>query len=82
MPAEHGHSDSAPGPPEPAFERFVRAGFEQLGFEADGVTMAVISVVDTLYGPLIDRLMRVDLGQVEAEPGIDLSAPPPEAERR
>jgi hypothetical protein len=67
--------------PTPALDRFVQAGFEQLGFEADDTTMAVIRAVDSLYGPRIDRLMRADLGPVEAEPGIDLSAPPPRAEQ-
>jgi hypothetical protein len=73
---------SGPEPPEPALDRFVRAGFERLGFEADEVTMAVIRAVDSLYGPRIDRLMRADLGRVEAEPGIDLSAPPRKVEPR
>jgi hypothetical protein len=78
MTAEHGHVDA----PEPAFDRFVRAGFERLGFEADEVTMAVIRAADSLYRPLIDRLMRADLDQVKAEPGIDLSAPPRKADPR
>lgn len=82
MPTKDAHSDGAPGPREPALDRFVKAGFEQLGFEADEVTMAVIRALDSLYGPLIDGLMRADLSQVEAERGIDLSAPPPKAEPR
>jgi hypothetical protein len=75
-------SGAASGPAKSASERFVEAGLEQLGLEADATMMAVIGAVDSLYRPLIDALMKADLSDVPPEPGLDLSAPPREVERR
>jgi hypothetical protein len=82
MPPEQPNSHGAADVAAPALDRFVRAGFERLGFEADETTMAVVRAVDSLYGRLIERLMEADLDSVEPEPGVDLSAPPPGVESR
>jgi len=58
------------------FERFVEAGFELLGIEADKVELRVVGAADSLYRPRIDALIEADLDGVDPEPDIDLSRPP------
>jgi hypothetical protein len=70
------------GPSTTAFERFASGGFERLGLDADETMLAVIEVVDSLYGPLIEALIDSELADVPPEPGADMATPPHEIERR
>jgi hypothetical protein len=65
-----------------AFERFASGGFERLDLDADETMLAVIEVVDSLYGPLIEALIGTDLADVPPEPGADMATAPREIERR
>jgi hypothetical protein len=58
------------------FEDFVRAGLDRLGLEPDPAELAVIQAADAIYGPQIDAMMRLDLGDVEPEHDVDLSRSP------
>jgi hypothetical protein len=58
------------------FEDFVRAGLDRLGLEPDPAELAVIQAADAIYGPQIDALMALELGDVEPEHDVDLSRAP------
>jgi hypothetical protein len=62
--------------------RFVDAGLELLGLEADEAELAVIGAVDSLYGPPLEALAETELDGVEPEAGIDPSHAPRSVERR
>ena len=57
-------------------ERFVRAGLELLGLEADETELAVIEAADRLYRPVIESLLEAELDEVDPEPGADMSRAP------
>jgi hypothetical protein len=82
MSADQPKSAGESGPSPTAFESFASAGFERLGLDADETMLAVISVVDSLYGPLIEALIASDLTDVSPEAGADMATPPGEIERR
>jgi hypothetical protein len=58
------------------FDRYLEAGLEVLGIEADETERMVMSGVWSLYEPGMELLRDADLDEVEPEPRIDLSAPP------
>jgi hypothetical protein len=59
-----------------ALERYVRAGLELAGDEADDTDIAVIRAADAIYGPVMAALDAADLTQVLPEPDLDPSRPP------
>ena len=59
-----------------AFERHVRAGLEQLGYEVDERELAIMRVADGVYGPQRRALVEADLRAVWPEPDLDPSHPP------
>jgi hypothetical protein len=82
MSADQPESAGEFGPSASAFERFASGGFERLGLDADETMLAVISVVDSLYGPLIEALIASDLSDVPPEESADMTTPPREVEHR
>jgi hypothetical protein len=59
-----------------ALERYVRAGLELAGDEADDTDIAVIRAADAVYGPAMAALDAADLTQVLPEPDLDPGRPP------
>ena len=59
-----------------AFERYVRAGLELAGVEADATDIAVMRAAESVYGPGFRALAEADLRDVELEPDLDPSRPP------
>jgi hypothetical protein len=59
-----------------ALERYVRAGLELAGDEADDIDLAVIRAADTVYGPAMAALDVADLAHVLPEPALDPGRPP------
>jgi hypothetical protein len=59
-----------------ALERYVRAGLELAGDEADDTDIAVIRAADAVYGPAMAALDAADLTRVLPEPDLDPSRPP------
>jgi hypothetical protein len=59
-----------------ALERYVRAGLELAGDEADDTDIAVIRAADAIYGPVMSALDAADLTRVLPEPDLDPSRPP------
>ena len=59
-----------------ATERFVRAGLDLLGLEADETEIAVIEAADRLYRPVIESLLEAELDGVDPEAGTDMSRAP------
>jgi hypothetical protein len=68
-------------PQADAAERFIVAGLDSMGLEADEAELAVIRVADSLWRPLIDKLLTDDLESVPPEPGTDVSGPPKEVDQ-
>jgi hypothetical protein len=62
--------------------RFVSDGLEMLGLDAGEAELAVIEVVDALYGPPLRALVGAELDGVEPEAGIDPSHAPRGLESR
>jgi hypothetical protein len=60
-----------------SFDRYLEAGLEVLGIDADETERMVMSGVWSLYEPGMELLRDADLDEVEPEREIDLSAPPP-----
>jgi hypothetical protein len=54
-----------------AFERHVRAGLDQLGYDVDESELAVMRVADGVYGPQLRALVQADLRDVWPEPDLD-----------
>ncbi len=59
-----------------AFERHVRAGLEQLGYDVDESELAVMRVADGVYGPQLRALVEADLRAAWPEPDLDPSRAP------
>lgn len=57
-------------------EQFLAAGLASLGIEADEIELAVMAAAHALFWPEILDLLALDLGDVEPEPGVDLSRAP------
>ena len=55
---------------------FIAAGLASLGIEADEIELAVMAAAHALFWPEILDLLALDLGDVEPEPGADLSRAP------
>ena len=65
-----------------AFETWVRLSLERYGIEADETDIAIMRLVDEVYGPARDALLAADLSQTPPEQALDPSRSPFEAERR
>ena len=61
---------------------YIESGLAELGLETGPDEMAIIEVVDALYGARLDALMAEDFDGVPHEPGADMSKPPHAAEER
>ena len=61
---------------------YVRAGLDLLGLQATDDEIAVIQAADSLYRPLIERLLKAEFDGVDPEPGVDVSGPPRALEQR
>jgi hypothetical protein len=61
---------------------YIESGLAVLGLDAGADEIAIIEVVDTLYGPRLDALMAEGFDGVPHEPGADMSGPPRTAEER
>jgi hypothetical protein len=59
-----------------AFERHVRTGLAQLGYDVDESELAVMRVADGVYGPQLRGLVQADLRDVWPEPDLDPSRAP------
>jgi hypothetical protein len=59
-----------------ALEDFVRGGLERQGVPASDEDVALIRMVDGVYGPALGALMSADLRGEDAEPGLDPARPP------
>ena len=55
---------------------FIAAGLASLGIEADEVELAVMAAAHDMFWPGIVDLLARDIGEVEPEPGADLSRAP------
>ncbi|MFI5028398.1 MAG: hypothetical protein ACHQCF_05390 [Solirubrobacterales bacterium] len=55
---------------------FIAAGLASLGIEADEVELAVMGAAHGLFWPEILDLLALEAGEVEPEPGIDMSRAP------
>jgi hypothetical protein len=60
------------------FELFVRAGLGRYGVPVDETDIAIMRVVEQVYGPPRDALLAADLTRWSAEHGVDPSGPPRE----
>lgn len=63
--------DSSPSPDD-----FVPAALASFGIEADEIELAVLGAIHQLFWPAIQELLRMDLGEIEPEPDLDLSRAP------
>jgi hypothetical protein len=61
---------------ETPFQRFIDAGLESFGIEADETERAVMAGVWSLWEPDMNVLRDADLDGVEQEMHPDLGAPP------
>jgi len=57
-------------------ERQLRGGLEEAGVELDEVDLAIIRIVNALYGPALRALDKADLSDVWPETVLDPSRPP------
>jgi hypothetical protein len=76
MTAARGENGDPDGSEGGAAQRFVHAGLELLNLEADEAEIAVIEAADSLYRPVIERLLEAELDGVDPEPGADMSRAP------
>jgi hypothetical protein len=60
-----------------AFQRYLDAGLESFGIEADETERMVMAGIWSLWEPGITQLRDADLDAVEHEVNADLSSPPP-----
>jgi hypothetical protein len=60
---------------------FIDGGLAALGIEVDEIERAVIGAAHDLFWPQIEALVSFDLGEVEPEPDLDLSAAPTDVSR-
>ncbi len=75
-------NDAPSGKDSGATRRYVLAGLELAGLDADEAELAVIEGADALYRPLIEALFEAELDAIEPEPGTDMSRPPRSVEGR
>jgi hypothetical protein len=68
-------ADQPPGSQD-AGRRYVVAGLEVLGVEAEDDEIAVIQAVHAIYGPALEGLMAEGFDDVPQEPGADMSRAP------
>jgi hypothetical protein len=61
---------------EDQFATFVRITLARAGVDADETDLAVIRVVDRVYGPDREALMLADLSAAPIEHDLDPSRPP------
>ena len=59
------------------FDAYVPTSLAFIGIEADEVDLAVMRAIHDNWWPRVEELLGLDLSDVEAEPRIDLSQPPP-----
>ena len=76
MAAARHPTDGANGSEADALERFVRDGLALLGLDVGDDEIAVMTAVDGVYRPLIDRLIEAELDGIEPEPGVDMARAP------
>jgi len=62
--------------PDLAFQSYIEGGLALFGIEADEVERGVMKGVWGVYQPALERLLEVDLSEVEPERNLDLSRPP------
>jgi hypothetical protein len=72
--------DAASVPANDALRRFLEAGFERLGIEADESMLAVMAVADAIYRPYLSALLEADLSAVPLDAESDMSRPPADAD--
>jgi hypothetical protein len=73
----NGHRDG------PASRRaYVESGLTVLGLEASADEVAIIEVVDAIYGPSLEALLAEGFDDIPHEPGADMSKPPRTSEER
>jgi hypothetical protein len=65
-----------------AFETWVRMSLSRYGIDADDTDVAIMRVVEQVYGPPRDALLAADLSQVAPEHALDPSRSPFDTERR
>jgi hypothetical protein len=63
--------------PDSALQSYLEGGLALFGIEADDGERAVMQGVWGVYGPGLVELLEADLGEIEPEPCVDLSKPPP-----
>jgi hypothetical protein len=61
---------------------YIESGLALLGLEAGPDEIAIIEVVDAIYGPNLNALMADGFDGIPHEPGADMSRPPHPAEER
>jgi hypothetical protein len=61
---------------EDQFARFARIALARAGVEVDETDLAVLRVVDSIYGPDREALMSADLSAAPIEHDLDPSRPP------
>lgn len=54
-----------------AFEQYVRAGLERLGVGVDDTDIAIMRVIEAVYGPERDALLAADLAGFAPEHDLD-----------
>jgi hypothetical protein len=67
---------------EDQFATFARIALARAGVEMDETDLAVLRVVDGVYGPDRERLMSADLSSAPIEHDLDPSRPPVDADAR
>lgn len=67
----------------PAARRtYVESGLTVLGLGASADEVAIIEVVDAIYGPSLQALLAEGFDGIPHEPAFDMSKPPRTAEER
>jgi hypothetical protein len=59
-----------------AFETWVRTSLARYGVEADETDVAIMRIVEQVYGPPRDALLAADLSGIPPEFGLDPSRSP------